>query len=249
VLRPPAPDHPVGTRSEVSVNVIEIAHDIRIGSERRHHEDIARGVADRLTIYDTTIDDDILKLVVAECLQCVDQRRGKSAAGCILPVAPVTRAFVVKITNEGALIDDTIPDAVRFRVVVGVGLGTWAYSRRRPTEPRPGRAASLFALSSERSSSSSAWVDQVDAALAGGADRLDRPLRRSRPTSSRRSPKSLGQRRHGQTDPRDVRRSVVEFPSHWATHSLVHRLALRPSAPCNAAIQRRIQWRRFWESI
>ena len=101
VLRPPAPDHPIGTGSEIGINVIEIAHDVRIGSHCRHHEVIARRVADRVTIDDTAIDDDVLKLLVAESLQCVDQRRAKSAAGCILPVTPVTRAFVVKITNEG----------------------------------------------------------------------------------------------------------------------------------------------------
>jgi hypothetical protein len=31
VRRSPAPDHPIGTRSEIGVNIIEIAHDIRIG--------------------------------------------------------------------------------------------------------------------------------------------------------------------------------------------------------------------------
>src|SRR5258708_30634893 len=93
---------------------------VRIGPHCRHHEVITRGVADRVTIDDTAIDDDVLKLLVAESLQCVDQRRGKSAAGCILPVAPVTRAFVVKITNEGVLIDDTILDRVRFWVVAAV---------------------------------------------------------------------------------------------------------------------------------
>src|SRR4029077_9564377 len=73
VLRPPAPDHPVGTGFEVSVNVIEITHDVRIGPQCRHHEDIARAIANRSTIDDTTIDDNVLKLAVAEGLQCVDQ--------------------------------------------------------------------------------------------------------------------------------------------------------------------------------
>ena len=129
VLRAAAADDPVGTSFEVSVNVVEKAHDVRIGPLCRHHEDILCAVSERLTIDDTPVDDDVGKLVVTECLLCVDQRRRKSAAGPVLPVAPITSALVVKIAGEGVRIDDPILDRVRLRAFGGIGAEE-GHSRR-----------------------------------------------------------------------------------------------------------------------
>src|SRR5262249_45515680 len=78
---PAAADHAVGPGLQIGIDVINIAHDVRIGAERRHLQ-ILRGVHVLLAI-----GDDADELVMGHGLQRVHQARPEGASDAVETVA------------------------------------------------------------------------------------------------------------------------------------------------------------------
>src|SRR5471030_2087839 len=120
-IRPAAPEGAVRARLEISVDVVEIEHDVLDLAEGRHVVLIRRG--DVLA----AVDDDLLELVLRHLLQRIHHARGIGASGAVGTMAAQAGFGIAPPAVIGSLVDL----AVLHRV--GLILGD---AGRRATERR-----------------------------------------------------------------------------------------------------------------
>src|SRR5262249_40193890 len=102
LLRPSAGDRVIGARPQIDEYVLDVAHDVPIGAERRHHALLRR--IDVLA----PVNDNVGKVGIVLRLHVIAERRSVSRAFAVGAVANVAIGVVAAVAGIGEPIDRSV---------------------------------------------------------------------------------------------------------------------------------------------